>query len=78
MAAFADHLAVVLHRVLDVDTIRSGTGYWKMNVALLQNILYGKTTAAIGTMERAEKIFPRHGDVVGLSSKKTNPFTFLT
>jgi len=37
MAAFTDHLTVVLSIALDVDTIRRGTGYWKMNVALLQD-----------------------------------------
>jgi hypothetical protein len=36
MAAFTDHLAAVLRIALDEDTIRRGTGYWKINVALLQ------------------------------------------
>jgi exonuclease III len=38
LAGFTDHLAVILRITLDVNTIRRGTGYWKMNIALAQNI----------------------------------------
>ena len=38
LAAFTDHLAVILRITLDASTIRRGTGYWKMNIALAQNI----------------------------------------
>jgi hypothetical protein len=46
--------------------------------AIAKHILSGKTTAEMGTMETAEKMFPKHGDVVEESSIKTNPFTFHT
>ena len=36
VAAFTDHLAVVLSIAHDVD-IRRGRGYWKMNAALMQD-----------------------------------------
>jgi len=39
LAAFAEHLAVILLITIDANTIRRGTGYWKMNIALAQNIL---------------------------------------
>jgi exonuclease III len=38
LAAFTDHLAVILRITLDANTIRRGTGYWKMNIALAQNM----------------------------------------
>jgi hypothetical protein len=38
LAAFTDHLAVILQITLRANTIRQGTGYWKMNTALAQNI----------------------------------------
>ena len=37
VAAFTDHLAVVLSIALDVDIIRRDRGYWKMNVELMQD-----------------------------------------
>lgn len=37
VAAFTDYLAVVLGITLEVATILRGRGYWKMNVALLQD-----------------------------------------
>jgi exonuclease III len=37
VAAFTDHLAVVLRIVLDITTVRRGRSYWKMNTALLQD-----------------------------------------
>jgi hypothetical protein len=40
VAAFTDHLSVVLHIALDVDIIRRGRGYWKMNAALMQDVLF--------------------------------------
>jgi hypothetical protein len=78
MAAFTDHLAVVLRIALDVETIRRGTGYWKLNVALLQDILSEKTTTTMGTVETAEGTLSRHGDVVREGSKITNPSTLHT
>jgi len=41
-------------------------------------ILSERTTTTMGTVETAEKIVPRHGDVVGEGSKETNPSTFHT
>jgi exonuclease III len=38
LAAFTDHLAVILRITLDGNTIRRGTDYWKMNIFLAQNI----------------------------------------
>jgi exonuclease III len=38
LEAFTDHLAVILRITLDTNTIRRGTGYWKMNIAFSQNI----------------------------------------
>ena len=37
IAAFTDHLAVVLRIALDVTPMRRGHGYWKMNTALLRD-----------------------------------------
>jgi len=74
MAAFSDHLAVVLRIALDVDTIRRGTGYWKMNMALLQDILSEKSTTTMGTLETAEEILSRHGDVVGEGKKNKSVY----
>jgi hypothetical protein len=37
VAAFTDHLAVVLSIVLDVDIIRRGRSFWKMNAELMQD-----------------------------------------
>jgi len=59
MAAFTDHLAVVLHIVLDVDNIRRGTGYWKMNAALLQNTSFqGKLLQQWARWKQQRKYFP--------------------
>jgi hypothetical protein len=38
VAAFTDHLAVILRIELEVDSIRRGKGYWKMNAALMQDV----------------------------------------
>ena len=38
MAAFTDHLAVVLRIALDITTVRRGRIFWKMNTALLQHL----------------------------------------
>jgi hypothetical protein len=38
LAVFTDHPAVILRITLDANTIRRGTGYWKTNIALAQNI----------------------------------------
>ena len=35
VAAFTDHLAVILRMALDVDVIRRGRSYWKMNAELM-------------------------------------------
>jgi len=37
VAAFTDHLAVVLSIALDVDIIRRGRSFWKMNAKLMQD-----------------------------------------
>jgi exonuclease III len=37
VAAFTDHLAVTLRLTLEATTMRRGTGYWKMNSALVYN-----------------------------------------
>ena len=38
LATFTDHLAVFLRITLGANTIRRGTGYWKMNIALSHNM----------------------------------------
>jgi hypothetical protein len=43
LAAFTDHLAVILRITVDANTIRRGTGYWKMNIALAQKISLQET-----------------------------------
>jgi hypothetical protein len=37
VTAFTDHLAVVLRMALDVDIIRRGRSFWKMNATLMQD-----------------------------------------
>ena len=37
VAAFTDHLAVILRMALDVDITRRGRRFWKMNAALMQD-----------------------------------------
>jgi hypothetical protein len=38
LTAFTDHLVVILRITLNVNTIRRGIGYWKMNIAFPQNV----------------------------------------
>ena len=38
VTAFTDHLAVTLRIVLEINTIRRGRNYWKMNAALLREV----------------------------------------
>jgi hypothetical protein len=37
VAAFTDHLAVILRISLDVTTVQRGRNYWKMDAALLSD-----------------------------------------
>jgi len=37
VAAFTDHLAVILRIALDVTTIQRGRSYWKMDAALVRD-----------------------------------------
>jgi hypothetical protein len=37
VAAFTDHLAVILRIALEVNTVQRGHSYWKMDAALLSD-----------------------------------------
>jgi len=59
LAPFTDDLAVILRITLDVNIIRLCTGYWKMNLALAQNIsLQEKLRQQWISWKQQRKYFP--------------------
>jgi len=69
LAAFTDHLAVVLRIALQVTPVWRGRSYWKMNTTLLGDKNFQRQLRQKWADDQTNQTLPQHGPMVGKGRK---------